>query len=386
METVDEALLTSMSYPCVLFVDDEEALLASVRRTLRTQCILKTCKDPHEALKLLRQSPDQFDAIISDMMMPGLNGVEFLAEARAISPDTPRILLSGSLTETALREAINKAGIARVLVKPIPADAILNIVRDIVSEETGEISPSRLMVQRMQTALEEDHKVVFQRRVDAQDFSVTGTEALSRFPELQNTFTLEEIITGAEDHPVIGALTFKVLDFIRHHREVLGARFGAIPVSVNLSPHSVSDSNFVDNLLGFLSACRNLPKIEFEITEQSSLAFTAEFQRNLPRLRGAGYPVFIDDFGAGNNSMALLRKGHFSGLKLDKSLIARLDDHNTIDSSFVEWVTNAAHQLGMTVIAEGVETLDAATFLQHIGVDELQGYFFGRPEPLPSPN
>lgn len=386
MEIIEDALLSSMNYPCVLFVDDEEALLASVRRMLRTQCILKTCDDPHEALKLLRQSPDQFDAIISDMMMPGLNGVEFLAEARSISPDTPRILLSGSLTETALREAINKAGIARVLVKPIPAHAILNTVRDIVSEETGEIRPSRLMVQRMRTALKEDHTVVFQRRVHAQDFNVIGTEALSRFPELQNTFTLEEIITGAEDHPVIGALTFKVLDFIIHHREILGSKYGAVPVSVNLSPHSVSDSNFVNNLLDFLSTCRNLPKLEFEITEQSNLAFTAEFQKNLPRLRAAGYPVFIDDFGAGNNSMSLLRKGHFSGLKLDKSLIARLDDHNTIDSSFVEWVTQAAHQLGMTVVAEGVETLDAATFLQHIGVDELQGYFFGHPEPLPSPN
>lgn len=382
MEADDRFTRPSASYPSVLFVDDEEALLASVRRMLCTQCVLKTCSDPLEALGLLRRTPDRFDVVISDMIMPGLDGVEFLAEAKSISPDTPRILLSGSLSETILRNAINQAGVAHVLMKPVHAHAILNTVRDIVSASHGDIKPSRLMAERMRFALKEDHGVTFQSRVDARDFRVVGKEALSRFPVLQNTFTLEEIIAGAEDHPVIGALTLKVLEFISLHCDAIDAEFGAVPVSVNLSPYSVTDRNFVSALLDFLSNCRDLPKVTFEITEQSSLAFTAEFQTNLPRLRAAGYPIFIDDFGVGNNSMSLLRSGHFSGLKLDKSLIARLDDHNAIDSSFVEWATQAAHRLGMTVIAEGVETLDAATFLQHIGVDEFQGYLFGHPKPL----
>ena len=214
---------------------------------------------------------------------------------------------------------------------------------------------------------------------DALNFGVCGLEALSRFPDLQHTFSVEEIITGAEDHPVIGELTFRVLDFIYEHKEALVSSFGNVPVSVNVSPHSISDTKFIESLTAFLAARPALPKLEFEVTEQSNMAFTAEFQKNLPKLRTAGYPVFLDEFGSGNNSIALLRRGHFSGLKLDKSLIARLDDDNAVDHSFIEWATSVAHQLDMKVIAEGVETLDTATYLQNMGVDELQGYYFGMP-------
>jgi EAL domain-containing protein (putative c-di-GMP-specific phosphodiesterase class I)/FixJ family two-component response regulator len=370
------------SYPNVLLVDDEDALLASVRRILRKQCSLKTCSDPHEAIRLLRQSPDSFDIIISDLRMPGIDGVEFLTIAREIAPEVPRVLLSGSLSENALKEAINKAGISRVIVKPVPPEVMLSTVQGLTTGQGDASRPSRQMALRVQDALKTDHTVFFQPRVNADDFAVAGQEALSRFPGLQQTFTVEEIISGAEDHPVIGDLTFKVLGFIDQHHDVIAKQYGNHPISVNLSPNSISDINFVNALIDFLRAHPGLPLLEFEVTEQSNMAFTAEFQDNLPRLLSAGYKVFLDDFGAGNNSIALLRRGHFSGLKLDKSLIARLDDHNTIDSSFVEWVTQAAHQLGMSVIAEGVETLDSATFLQHIGVDQLQGYYFGRPGAL----
>lgn len=383
MEPYEGTSPPTLSYPSVLLVDDEDALLASVRRILRKQCSLKACTDPHDAIRLLRQAPNSFDVIISDLRMPGIDGVEFLATARDIAPSIPRVLLSGSLSEKALREAINEAGISRVIVKPVPPNVMLSTVHRLVTSRNEVPKPSRRMAERVQQALETEHTVFFQPRVDAEDFGVVGHEALSRFPELQNIFSVEEIISGAEDDPVIGELTFKVLDYIYRHRDAVKSCLGAVPVSVNLSPNSIADINFINALIKFLADFPAMPKLEFEVTEQSSMAFTAEFQKNLPRLLNAGYSVFLDDFGAGNNSIALLRRGHFTGLKLDKSLIARLDDHNTIDSSFVEWVAQAAHHLGMSVVAEGVETLDAATFLRHVGVDQLQGYYFGRPASLP---
>lgn len=382
MEESERDLLHEASYINVLLVDDEDALLASVRRMLQKQCLLKTCNSPLAAISLLKESPDLYDVIISDLVMPEMNGVDFLAEAKSIAPETQRILLSGSLSEERLKAAINKAGISRVLTKPVPASIILSTARDVVADNASPTSVSNRMAQRVRASLRDDHTIVFQPRVNAQDFHVTGLEALSRFPKLQQSFTTEEIITAAENHPVIGDLAFRVLEWVGSYQDSILNQYGSVPVSINISPYSVSDTNFVTSLVDMLAKRRSPLPLEFEVTEQSNMAFTAEFQKNLPRLRAAGYDVFLDDFGSGNNSIALLRRGVFSGLKIDKSLIASLDDHNAVDSSFVEWVTKVAHQLEMKVIAEGIETLDAATFLRHVGVDELQGYYFGKPAPL----
>ncbi|PKR60108.1 EAL domain-containing protein [Thalassospira lohafexi] len=379
MEEQNHILPQETSNLTVMLVDDEDALLASARRMLHKQCILKTYNNAAAALDFLRQSPGQVDVVVSDLMMPHMDGVEFLTEARSVSPATPRVLLSGSLSESALQGAVNKAGISRVIVKPVPASTILSIVWDLVSAGNDNTKPANPMVRRMRSSLSTDHSVSFQPRVNAKNFEVSGLEALSRFPDLQKTFTVEDIITGAEDHPVIGELTFQVIDFIHTHRDAIASSFGNVPIGVNISPHSVADNKFMTSLTAFLAERPTLPNLEFEVTEQSNMAFTAAFQENLPKLRDAGYPIFLDDFGSGNNSIALLRRGQFSGLKLDKSLIMRLDDDNPVDSSFVEWATTISHQMNMTVIAEGVETLDTATYLQNIGVDELQGFYFGLP-------
>lgn len=384
MEIREHAQSSDADYLNVLLVDDEEALLASVRRMLQKQCVLKTSSSPRAALEILRKAPDLYDVVISDLKMPEMNGIDFLVEAKSIAPTTDRMLLSGSLSEDELKSAVNRARISRVLTKPVPASVILSNVRDVIASSEGEIKPSRRMAHKVAAALEDDHTLAFQPRVSSHNFQLVGLEALSRFPKLQEVYSTEEIITGAEDHPVIGDLTLRVLKLICDNYEGIRSSYGKMPVSINISPYSVADVNFISSLT---SALERLPcdlTIELEITEQSHMAFTAEFQRNLPKLREAGHEVYLDDFGSGNNSIALLRRGVFSGIKIDKSLIARLDDQNSVDSSFVEWSTSIAHQMNMKVIAEGVETLDAAVFLQHIGVDELQGYHFGKPELLRS--
>jgi len=384
MEIMEDTNIHDSCYLNVLLVDDEDALLASVRRMLQKQCVLKTTNSPRTALEILSKSPKLYDVVVSDLKMPEMNGIDFLVEAKSIAPTTDRILLSGSLSEDELKSAVNRAGISRVLTKPVPASIILSTIRDVVANSEGEIKPSKRMARRVFTALETDHTLAFQPRVFAHDFQVAGIEALSRFPKLQEAFSVEEIITGAEDHPVIGDLALRVLKLICDDHEGIRASYGKVPISINISPYSVSDVNFIASLTEALDYLPCDLSIELEVTEQSNMAFTAEFQRNLPKLRQAGHEVYLDDFGSGNNSIALLRRGVFSGIKIDKSLIARLDDHNSIDSSFVEWSTSIAHQMNMKVIAEGVETLDAAVFLQHIGVDELQGYHFGKPKLLRS--
>jgi EAL domain-containing protein (putative c-di-GMP-specific phosphodiesterase class I) len=103
------------------------------------------------------------------------------------------------------------------------------------------------------------------------------------------------------------------------------------------------------------------------------------FIRNARYLKEQGVQLLIDDFGTGNNSIQLLRYDFYTGIKLDRGLVSRMMTE-VIDDSFVEWTVQIAHKLGLSVIAEGVESLDVAERLQKYGVDEMQGYYFCRPK------
>ena len=101
----------------------------------------------------------------------------------------------------------------------------------------------------------------------------------------------------------------------------------------------------------------------------------------LTRLRLKGFPVAIDDFGTGHSSLTALRRMPFSAIKIDKSFVGELETSN--DSlMIVRSVIQLAHDMGLTSVAEGVGTADAARLLTELGIDGLQGYYFSRPLPF----
>ena len=103
----------------------------------------------------------------------------------------------------------------------------------------------------------------------------------------------------------------------------------------------------------------------------------------LTQLRDLGIRIAIDDFGTGYSNMTYLRRLPITGLKLDQSFVAGLrpgaSDH--IDAKIVRSILTLAHDLGLTVTAEGVETADQARALRELGCDQAQGMFFGMPGP-----
>ena len=111
----------------VLFVDDEPNVLSAVQRTLRGQFEVETCQDPTRAVSVLRsQAP--FAVVVSDMRMPGMSGVEFLAAARNTAPDTVRVMLTGNADQQTAIDAVNKGEIFRFLNKPTDPDVLRNVL------------------------------------------------------------------------------------------------------------------------------------------------------------------------------------------------------------------------------------------------------------------
>jgi len=114
----------------VMVVDDEEYILKALKRTINTYTDwdVETYKDPHEALRRARTTV--FDAVITDYMMPELNGLELLQELRELQPDTIRIVLTGVIDIETVMSAINKAGAFRFIPKPWDDDQLLDNIRE----------------------------------------------------------------------------------------------------------------------------------------------------------------------------------------------------------------------------------------------------------------
>lgn len=108
----------------ILFVDDDENLLAAIQRTLRKQFIFDTALGGLPALELLR-TKGPYALIVSDMSMPGMNGTEFLERARRVAPDTVRIMLTGNADQQTAIDAVNRGHVFRFLSKPCPPDTLV---------------------------------------------------------------------------------------------------------------------------------------------------------------------------------------------------------------------------------------------------------------------
>jgi response regulator RpfG family c-di-GMP phosphodiesterase len=111
----------------VLFVDDEPNVLSAIQRALRGQFEIETCDDSTRAASVLR-SRGPFAVVVSDMRMPGMNGVEFLAAARQVAPDTVRVMLTGNADQQTAIDAVNKGEIFRFLNKPTDPDELRNML------------------------------------------------------------------------------------------------------------------------------------------------------------------------------------------------------------------------------------------------------------------
>jgi EAL domain-containing protein (putative c-di-GMP-specific phosphodiesterase class I) len=154
-----------------------------------------------------------------------------------------------------------------------------------------------------------------------------------------------------------------------------------VKVAVNVSAMQFSRSDFVETVAQALSQSGLDPALlELELTESVVMRDLEESARQMDRLRALGVSISIDDFGTGYSSLSYLRRLPIDALKIDRSFLKELDrDANTIP--LVQAVVTLAHGLGLTVVAEGVETRHQLESLRDVGCDRFQGFLLGEPAP-----
>lgn len=225
----------------------------------------------------------------------------------------------------------------------------------------------------------------FQPIVAAVSREIVGMEALVRWehPE-RGLLGPNEFIPLAEESGSISSIGRWVLReacaTLEHWTEAEPAA-AHLSVSVNLSVAELQDRNLVKDVAEALKRSGLAPeRLHLEVTESVLSTDPEAASRALAQLRDLGVWLVIDDFGTGNSSLTALQRFPFRVLKIDRSFVGGIGIRPA-DETIVTATLALAHGLGLSVVAEGVETPEQAEFLTRGGCEELQGYLCGRPAP-----
>jgi predicted signal transduction protein with EAL and GGDEF domain len=239
-----------------------------------------------------------------------------------------------------------------------------------------------LMEEHLRHALEKDEiKVCYQSLYDMRDGKVIGIEALSRWNSPQLGCIMPELfIPLAEDVGVIQAIDEWVLESACRQM-VLWKQQGLddIRMSVNISSVEFSRINLLEVVSDILEKTHcEASWLELEITESCFIGDQGQATLLLNELKDLGVGLVIDDFGTGYSSLGKLRQLPISKLKIDHSFINNITENDS-DAAITRAVIGLAKTLGMTVIAEGVETEQQKQFLLNQDCEQAQGFLFSHP-------
>ena len=226
--------------------------------------------------------------------------------------------------------------------------------------------------------------VYFQPRFHAGERTLMGAEALVRWPHAVRGFISPERFIGiAERCGLITELEVRVLDLVgRQIRQWLDAGLCVPPISVNLSAVRLRDEALSDHVRACLDKYRLNPScISFEITESLAVREIVQARSAMGMFKHMGIDVALDDFGTGYSSLFYLKQLPIQQIKIDRGFIADLPAFSESRAEIVDWIIRLSHELGLRVVAEGVETESQLRYLQRVGCDEVQGFLLSRPLP-----
>jgi diguanylate cyclase len=246
-------------------------------------------------------------------------------------------------------------------------------------------TPLRLtLMSELRHAIERDGLDLFyQPQIAIKAQEICGVEALLRWNHpVHGYITPDEFIPMAERNRMTRQLTQWVLRRAFHDCANWRKQGFTFTISVNLSARDLHDPDLPNLISGVAAASGIQPEwIILEITESSLMSEPENALEIIRRLHQMGYHFSIDDFGTGYSSLAYLKRMPLTELKIDKSFVLDILA-NENDSAIVKATINLAHNLGIQVIAEGVESQDILDRLMKYGCDIAQGYHFSRPLPV----
>ena len=372
----------------ILVVDDDEAILRAFTKILQTAGHqVEVAEDGMAAAEKVKNS---YDVIVSDIAMPGLDGMGLLRRIRQHDLDVPVILVTGQPQLETAMQAVG-LGAYKYLSKPVPMAALLDAVREALQlhrmarvrrEAVGLLGQLKMQIgdragleARFEVALEALW-MAYQPIVSWSGKSVLAFECLLRSDE-PTLATPLVVIDAAERLDKLHVLGRRLRE-----RSVPPLLDGTAPMLfVNLHSADLLDEQLYDPEAP-LSQCAS--RVVLEITERASLDEIKDVTGRAARLREMGFRIAIDDLGAGYAGLNSFAQLNPEFVKLDMSLVRNVHKEPT-KRKLIASMTGLCRDIGIRSIAEGVETAEERDVLLEAGCDLLQGYLFAKPSrALPS--
>lgn len=228
-----------------------------------------------------------------------------------------------------------------------------------------------------------DHQfeLYYQPKIDIKSNTLVSAEALGRWVHpLRGMISPIIFIEALEQYNLIDKYTYQAIKQAVKAIKRWTSSGHNLKVAINISTRSLMNPNFVNRVQSIISDFSISRRLIFEITESLFLSDYDHVFDSLTRLRSLGIELSIDDFGTGYSSLSRLKRLPVNELKIDQSFIKEMTE-NFDDQIIVKSIIDLAHNLGLTVVAEGVETKDNLKQLNKLGCDIAQGYLISRPMP-----
>ncbi len=345
--------------------------------------------DGHGALKILQDPTRPVDIVISDLEMPGMDGMEFVRHLGETGVRVSIILASAlerkllaSIATMSEAYGINLLGVVEKPITPAKLEALITLHK-----------PAQVQWGRSKTAgptftLEEiaaglknnEFEPFFQPKVELATGRVKGAEALARWRHPQHGIIAPyAFIEPLEDNDLIDELAWVMLRKAAAFCSTWRSAGLEATVSVNLSLKSLTDTRLADRVTELVLSENLEPRhMVLELTESAATTDVGKALENLARLRIKGFGLSIDDYGTGYSSMQQLTRIAFTELKIDQSFVTNAAKQESA-KVILESSLDMARKLNITAVAEGVETQADWNLLRQLGCGLAQGFFIARP-------
>jgi EAL domain-containing protein (putative c-di-GMP-specific phosphodiesterase class I) len=367
----------------VLLVEDDPSLLRAYARVL-AQAGFSVVKSPSGRDAAAAMTNTRFDAVVSDINMPEMSGIQLLRWVRERDLDLPVVLITGDpAIETAIKAV--EYGALRYLVKPVD--------KELLERTTAHAVLFRRVADLKRQALEHlgenAHQpadragldVTFERALAAmwmayqpiiswKDRAVAGYEALMRSsdPQLAHPPAIIDMALRLD----------RLVDMAARVRALVADNATTAPAEallyINLHPRELFDESLYSSVSPLAAHAH---RCVLEVTEREALDGT-DIRERITQLRMMGFRIAVDDLGAGHAGLLSVAQLEPEIVKLDMALVRGIDKQ-PIKRNLVAAMVDGCRRMGINVIAEGVETTAERDALADVGCDLMQGYLFAKP-------
>ena len=344
--------------------------------------------DGRAALTALEQMPVPPDVVLVDLDLPEMDGIEFIGHVAARKL-ARTIALTSALDPALLNtvQGMTRAYGTRVLgvvEKPLTTAKLSEVLAQFHQTEDPQISEPTVEVRHdsLRHALDADEfEPYFQPKVALASGNVVGVEALARWRRGDHVVGPSQYIGVLERENLIDVFTERMLERACRWRRRWAQEGTELKVAVNVSMLNLVRVDAADRFQQIVADNGAKPRdIVIEVTESSVMSEAAHALNVLARLRLKGFGLSIDDFGTGYSSLAQLSQIPFTELKIDQGFVSG-SPRQPRKRAVVETSLDLARKLQLTVVAEGVETVEEWQMLAELGCQQAQGFLISRAVP-----